>query len=531
LALAVSALMFMSPVMLFSSSASANPAVGDYFEYDYNTHVYDGRGNYYGYTDTMRSSSKYTVTGIADDVVTVGAIGSWTFEGSDGGYDSGVVDMDFQFLMSTRRYVGATDVEGAYTDPYVWFWVTPNLNKGDILRILDDFFQVTSVDKTIWVGVVPHKVIELTTTGSYTRDDAYGVFSAIYDDTYCFDRESGYLVSEKYVEHDSSEFDGFSYAAEITVTSSSYTTPIDWLTVSIIYILVPAVVILVILLIWKWRRGPSRIKINTVSGETDVEFKPIRRAAEMDSIVPGGSRYFTPFMRVFAKRAVSEGDPVVVATSRNSMIGMAMLDKESRLGSVFALDEPVAKHLIRRLRLRDFFLEVDGRQWEFPPAEQIDAFEVLELKNPEPTPYDNTHVRPMKHEDVVEVVRIAQEVYNGPASTWIRSCFEGGDVGYVADNFGKVVGFGFATVVGANARLHSLTILPNFRASGLGSEIMAARLTVLSALGVQSVIIEISKHNDASMAVARNAGFQKIGETVLFSSRPAKLETIKQRRF
>jgi len=251
----------------------------------------------------------------------------------------------------------------------------------------------------------------------------------------------------------------------------------------------------------------------------------------MDSIVPGGSRYFTPFLPVFAKRAASEGDPVVVAISRNTMIGMAMLDKESRLGSVFALDEPVARVLIRRLRLRDFFLEVDGSRWDFEPAEEVDSFEILELRNPEPVAYDNSHVRPMKHEDVPDVASIAQEVYKGPADTWIRSCFEGGDVAYVADDSGRVVGFGFATVAGSKARMHSLTMLPNYRASGLGSEIMAARLTVLSALGVESVILEISKHNDASMAVARNAGFQKIGETIYYSSKPAKLEMVRQRRF
>jgi L-amino acid N-acyltransferase YncA len=94
-----------------------------------------------------------------------------------------------------------------------------------------------------------------------------------------------------------------------------------------------------------------------------------------------------------------------------------------------------------------------------------------------------------------------------------------------------VVGFGFATVVGTNARLHTLTIIPRLRASGFGSDIMAARLTVLSALGVDRVLVEISKHNDASMAVARNAAFNRIGETVYYSSRLAKVETVKQRRF
>jgi L-amino acid N-acyltransferase YncA len=530
-ALVAASFMLGSTMLPTVAIVSAEASVGDYFEYEYNTHVDHGKDYYAGYSDTMRSSSRYEVTAVQGDQVTMKATGSWTFEGSDGAYDSGTVDISFNYSQSTRRYLGPTDVESTYIDPSVWFWIPPNLDKGQSVRILEDIFTVTSADKTVWMGIIPHKVIELTTSGSYTRDDDYGVFTATYDDTYCFDRQSGYLVSERYVEQDEGYQASFRFTADLKVTSSSYTTPTDWLTLLVLYVMIPAAVILVILLIRKWRRGPSRIKVNTLSGEADVEIRPVRRAAEMDALVPGGSRYFTPFLPVFAKRAISEGDPVVVASSSNSMIGMAMMDKESHLGSVFALDEMVARTLVKRLRLRDFFLEVDGHTWEFPSTFNIDTFEILELRNPRPVPYDTTHVRPMKHDDIPDVVRIAEDVYKGPAERWVTTCFEGGDVAYVADNYGRVVGFGFATIVGSNARLHTLTMSPSFRASGLGTEIMAARLTVLSALGVDRVIVEISKHNDASMSVARNAGFNRIGETVYYSSRPSKVETVSQRRF
>ncbi len=530
-ALLLAVLMSLSTVLPAASTAAAAPAVGDYFEYDYNSYVDHGTGTYYGYTDKMLSSSRYVVSEVSGDVVTFKATGSWTFQGSDGGYDSGILDQNVSFSMTTRRYVGPIDVDGSYIDPAIWFWIPTDVKKGQSIRILDDEFKVASTSKTIWIGMVPHKVIQLTASGSYARDDAYGMFQATYDDSYCFDKETGYIVSEEYVEHDSTGSASFRYVAHVDVTSSSYSTPVDWLTISIVYILVPVIIVLVVLLVLRWRRGPSRIKVNTVSGEKEAEIKRIRRASELDSLTPGGSRHFTPFLRVFGKRAVSEGDPVVVASSKDSMIGMAMLDRESALGSVFALDEQVAICLIRRLRLRDFFLEEDGHVWDFPPAQQIDTFDIMELKNPRPVPYDNTHVRAMRHEDVKEVTSIAEDVYKGPASIWVRSCFEGGDIAYVAEDSGRVVGFGFATMSGSKARLHSLTMLPSYRASGYGSELMAARLTVLSALRVDSVIVEISKHNDASLAVARNAGFQKIGETIYYSSRSAKLETVSQRRF
>jgi L-amino acid N-acyltransferase YncA len=510
--------------------ASAEPLEGDYFEYDYDTRVDNGKDYYEGYSDTMRSSSRYVVESVANDTALLHATGSWTFEGSDGAFENGILDLHFGFFISTRHYQNLSDVEG-YTDPSVWFWIPQNLDDGQTVRILEDMFTVTDADKTMWIGFVPHRVMELTTSGSYTRDDDYGVFSATYEDTYWFDRESGYLIGEKYVEQDVNSISSFRFTAELKVTASSYSAPIDWLTLFAVYLAVPLIILIVILLILKWRRGPSRVKVNTLSGETVVEINRVRRAADLDALTPGGSRYFIPFLVKFAKRAISEGDPVVIATSAKSIVGMAMFDKESRMGSVFALDEIVAKCLVRNLRMRDFFLEVDGHRWDFSPAQEIDSFEILELRNPGPVPYDNNHVRPMRHDDVSIVARIAGDVYNGPAERWVNTCFEGGDVAFVAENDGRVVGFGFATVVGTNARLHTLTIIPRLRASGFGSDIMAARLTVLSALGVDRVLVEISKHNDASMAVARNAAFNRIGETVYYSSRLAKVETVKQRRF
>ena len=531
LTLATSVLLMMLLMPPCITLASAELAAGDYFEYDYNTHVGNGKDYYEGYSDTMRSSSRYVIEAVGSDTVIASATGSWTFEGSDGAFDNGVLDMNFSFSKSSRRYIGPPDVEGVYSDPSVWFWIPSNLDKGQTVRILEDMYTVTSAEKSVWMGLVPHLVTELKASGVYTRDDDYGVFSASYHDTYWFDRATGYLVAEMYDEKDVNSEASFTFTADLKVTSSSYSTPIDIVTLLAVYLAIPAIVIIVVLLIRKWRRGPSSIKINTASGQTDVEITRMRNAADLDALIPGGSRYFVPFLRVFAKRALSEGDPVVIAKASNSIVGMAMFDKESHFGSVFALDEVVAKVLVRNLRMRDFFLEVDGHEWDFSPAQKIDSFEILELRNPGPMQYDNRHVRAMKHDDIPKVVRIAEDVYKGPASRWITTCFEAGDVAYVADDAGTVVGFGFATVVGSSARLHTLTVAPGFRASGFGSDIMAARLTVLSALGIDRVIVEVSRHNDASMTVARKAGFNRIGETIYYSSRPSKVETVNQRRF
>src|SRR5207244_11199666 len=110
----------------------------------------------------------------------------------------------------------------------------------------------------------------------------------------------------------------------------------------------------------------------------------------------------------------------------------------------------------------------------------------------------------------------------------VASSFGGGDLGFVAMPGPTVARFGFASVVGPVARLHTLTVLAAERARGLGTELTNARLATLAALGVQRVIVEISKQNVASLRIATRAGFAPIGETIYYSPNPEAAATAVQ---
>lgn len=515
---------------VLASSASADPVVGDYFEYDYNTFVDEGTGWYYEYSDSMTSHSRYTIESIDGEWVTVHGVGSWRFEGSDGYFDSGSIDLTFAFSTLSRRYQGTTDLDIDYYDPAVWFWIPPSPTEGQVLRILDTSFTVVDTEHTKWFGIIPRKVDVAYGSGSYIRDDVYGTFDAEFEDTYTFDRATGYISSESYVEHNWNATAGFRYRAEIKVTSSSYELPIDWTTLLLIVLGIPGVIFVVALMIWRIRRGPSRFTIDSNIGPRQVSLKRVKDAREVNALRSNASKFFAPFLSVIASRARTDKDPVVMAVSGPEMVGLATLDRESMLGSLFAVDERVAKALTRRLRMNDFFVEVNGSGWNLTPAKKVDSFDILELRDPRPSVFDAKKVRPMTADDLGRVTSISKAVYGGKSSKWIRSCFEGGDVAFVATDNGEAVGFGFATVSGDSARLHTLTVMPQSRARGLGSELMAARLTVLSLLGVNRVIVEISRHNSASMRVAMKAGFARVGETAYYSRRPQKADIVLQRR-
>jgi ribosomal protein S18 acetylase RimI-like enzyme len=509
--------------------AATAPRVGDRFEYDYNTNVDQGAGDYFGYSDRMRSHSAYAIQDVQGDRVTVRGTGSWVFDGSDGAHDSGAVDVTPVFSLSTRRYLSGIDVETKDPNATVWFWIPTPVVVGQTVPILDDVFTVTSLDATLWFGLVPRKAVQLDAAGTYVRDDAYGTFEATYRDRYYFDRDSGFVVAEQFEETDSSGAASFHFHAEVIITSSSYAVPLDLVAFGLVDLGIPAAGVGGVAAAIRVRRGPSRVRIGSKDFPTEVRIRKAKSPADVANLQGDGSPFFGPFLPVFAERSFSEGDPVVLALAGTTIQGMALLDRESGLGSLFAADDAVVRVLLKRLRMRDFFADgsIPGR---LLGAQEIDRFTVLQLRNPSAVAYDSSVVRPMTADDVPAVIGIAESVYRSAARRFIASSFQAGDLGFVAVAGSRIVGFGFATVVGSVGRLHTLTVLPTERARGLGKEITNARLSALAALGVDRVILEISKQNVASMRIATHAGFASIGESIYYSRAPAQAPTALQRR-
>ncbi len=199
------------------------------------------------------------------------------------------------------------------------------------------------------------------------------------------------------------------------------------------------------------------------------------------------------------------------------------------MGSLFASEDVIARALMKRVRMTDFFADgtIPGRILN---AQEIDRFTILQMRTPQPVDYDSSIVRPMAAEDLPAVIAIAESVYRERAGAFLQSSFKAGDLGYVAVSRGQVVGFGFATVVGTVARLHTLTVAAPERARGLGTEIMNARISALAALGVDRIIVEISRQNVASLRIATKAGFAPVGESIYYSRNPAAAPTAMQRQ-
>ncbi|HYM39841.1 MAG TPA: GNAT family N-acetyltransferase [Thermoplasmata archaeon] len=517
-------------VLLATAPAIAGtPATGDFLEFDQKTTVGEGQGNYTGYTETTQSHYRYSVSSVAGNTVSVTGTGSWSYSNSLGSSSSGSDVYHPVFPLGTRKYLSGNDV--VVSDPAnatVWFWIPVPTAVGHVIQVLDEPLTVQSLSATYWIGAVPHATILLQGTGSYNRDDVYGRFFATYTDKYYYDANTGFVVGEQYTEQDSDGFNGFVNSTTLTVTSSSYPVPLDLPTTALVYAGIPAAIIIAVVGVIRVRRGPSRLRIGSGNQATYVRIRKAKRPADATGLTPDGSPFFGPFLPVFAERSIAEGDPVVLALDERKIVGLALLDRESGMGSLFATEDRVARVLMKRVKMRDFFAEatIPGRVLG---AKEVDRFTILQLKGPQPLEYDTSVVRPMTAEDLGFVTFIAQEVYQSRAARFIQSSFQAGDLGFVALSNGAVVGFGFAMVVGSVARLHTLTVKATERSRGLGTELTKARLSTLAALGVDRVIVEISRQNTASLQIARQVGFVPVGDSVYYSKNPPAAPSALQR--
>lgn len=510
------------------------PQINDSFQFDQTTTVNNGAGAYYGYTETTQSHYHYVVTAVSTSAATVQATGSWIFSNSSGASLSGSDAYTPIFSLSSRVYQSGWDVPVANpATATVWFWISLPVSVGRVVHVLDEDLTVQSLSATYWIGAVPHSTILLSGKGSYQRSDLYGIYTATYTDEYYYDPNTGFIVAERYSENDVGTWQGqaasFTNSTTLAVTTSSYAVPLDLVSFALVYLGIPAAVILVIVGVIRVRRGPSKLRVGSGNQASYIRIKKVRSQGELAGLTPDGSPFFGPFLPIFAERSLNEGDPVVLALDDRRIAGLALLDRESGMGSLFASDDAVARVLMKRVKMNDFFADgtIPGRILN---AKEIERFQILQLRNPQPMDYDATVIRPMTADDLTPVIAITQNVYRERAAAFIRSSFNAGDLGYVAVARGMVVGFGFATVVGTVARLHTLTVAPTERSRGLGTEIMKARLSALAALGVDRVIVEISRQNVPSLRVATKVGFAPIGESIYYSKNPAAAPTAMQRQ-
>jgi hypothetical protein len=276
----LAALALVPALLLLLAPAAAVPAVhyepgaGDTFRFYETVSVSNGAGNYTGYVETTAVNGTLNVTATHANG-TENASYDYVEHNTNnsGGNELFTAQGNFSFSATSFLYVRGTDNQTGYTNPYVWFYINNSLPTGATFYLLTSRLTVDARNASFDLGTAAGSwvaTIYADGTGSYVRDDSYGVFTATYDWKAYFDPSTGYVVGYVYTEHDADgSGDGFQYVDSLRVTSASYpltpgTAPaasspalslLEYALLAVVVIVVLA--LLVYALARRARRGPS----------------------------------------------------------------------------------------------------------------------------------------------------------------------------------------------------------------------------------------------------------------------------------
>jgi hypothetical protein len=282
------------------------PQVGDGFHYYETVVLDDGTGNYSGYTENTFVNGSVGVTGLAaNGTANASYQNTNSWRNNQGGSENWESSGKFGFSPSTFVYVNGTDNQTGYTSPvYVWFYVNNKLAAGGTFYLLNSEMSVISTNFSYDLGGSRYvETIYTEGTGSYQRDDDYGVFTATYTWQSYFDPGTGYIVGYLYTEHDSNGAgDGFTWTDTLYVTSTSYplvaaagpppppaSTAPPFSTVGVIVAIV-FVIVLIVIVVWlvarSRRNRPRQLPQHAAAGTIGYSAPPPPPFAPMGGAPP-----------------------------------------------------------------------------------------------------------------------------------------------------------------------------------------------------------------------------------------------------
>jgi hypothetical protein len=269
------------PLLLLSVPAAAVsgghylPQAGDRFQYAETTFLNRGTGNYTGYSESTYLNGTLGVTTIASNGTESASYQSSGIWSNSTGATQVLNDAGtFTFSAVTFHYVQGTDNQTGYSNPYVWFYMNNSLGVGGSFYILNTPMTVESTASSYSISgplAGTYATIAAQGSGTFQRDDVYGVFTAAYTWQEYFDPATGYIVGYVYTEEDSDGAgDGFTITDQLHVTSTTYAlTPaaaaappsnpapaVPWLLIGIVVIVV-VLLSVVALLLGRHRRSPN----------------------------------------------------------------------------------------------------------------------------------------------------------------------------------------------------------------------------------------------------------------------------------
>ena len=119
--------------------------------------------------------------------------------------------------------------------------------------------------------------------------------------------------------------------------------------------------------------------------------------------------------------------------------------------------------------------------------------------------------RPLAAKDVAYVAALEAHIHAAPWTPEnFREAMAAGYSARVGEREGRVVAYGVLMLAPGEAQLLNLSVVPDARRHGLGSELLAQFLEDARRLGADQVFLEVRESNAPAIALYARAGFKSV---------------------
>jgi GNAT superfamily N-acetyltransferase len=219
------------------------------------------------------------------------------------------------------------------------------------------------------------------------------------------------------------------------------------------------------------------------------------------------SPWFNPFLSHFARETERCGGEVRVLRAEGAVAGLVISDPVERVATVFTRSRSIAETAVRGRGPYGMYSD-----FSFVPSAEPFAIFSAALDVSGPAHRFRHLIRPFSKDDAPAVMDLMLEVYGAVNQRWFEGLPTAEEAGFVVEVDSRLAGAAWISRVGADARLHSLTVRAPFRRMGLGTDLLFARLFWARKAGARAVLSEISEENVGSQAVAVRGGMQRVGQ-------------------